>query len=243
MDTFPLENPALGHPFCYKAKALSGTVAANYLIPLPLNFRYLLNRVAIISTVIASLSGGATIALKEVNPAAPIAAALTTSLTGNNNDITLTANPGAAGNNVSLTLVNPGSTASASVSVTGSAITVNLAYATGAITTTGAQLVALINGNAQAAALVSAANAASNDGTGLVTALSVTSLSGGADWTVIQTIVSGQALSNSDAVGKLQALTLSQASVITGGNSILLAVTAGTATTDLKDVLFEMMVL
>jgi hypothetical protein len=108
-------------------------------------------------------------------------AALTTSMTGTNNDVTLTSRRyGVYGNSTTITLVNPGSgTVALSVAVSGQAITVTLGYATGAITTTGSLLIAAIAASTAAADLVNSALAPANDGTGLVTALSSTPLTGG----------------------------------------------------------------
>lgn len=116
-------------------------------------------------------------------------AALTTTMTGTNNDVVLTAvAPGSAGNNVSLTLVNPGSgTHALAVSVSSNDITVNLGYGSGAITTTGSLLIAALNASTAAAALMTATLAAANDGTGLVTALSKTNLTGGNDKSIVAT--------------------------------------------------------
>lgn len=111
-------------------------------------------------------------------------AVLSTNLTGTNNDLDFTAVPvGNAGNGITVTYVDPGG-ATASLSVTVDvqerAITVNLARAASAITTTAAQIITAIAGNTDAAALVVATNHAGNDGTGIVTAMSASALTGGA---------------------------------------------------------------
>lgn len=109
-------------------------------------------------------------------------AELTTALTGTNNDLTYTAKArGAGANAVSVTYVDPGDASQAlSVSVTGNAITVNLATdGDSAITSTAAQVRDAVNGDSAASALVTAANATGNNGTGVVTALSATTLAGG----------------------------------------------------------------
>jgi hypothetical protein len=101
-------------------------------------------------------------------------------MTGTNNDITLTSRRyGTYGNSTTLTLVNPGTTTALSVAVSGQAITVTLGYASSAITTTGSLLIAAIAASTAAADLVNSALAPSNDGTGLVTALASTPLTGG----------------------------------------------------------------
>lgn len=87
---------------------------------------------------------------------------------------------GTEGDDVSVELINPGTTSSLAITVTGTDISVTLAYATGAITTTAAQLKSAIEGNASANALVSVTNGVGN-GTGLKAALTKTNLSGGVD--------------------------------------------------------------
>lgn len=109
-------------------------------------------------------------------------ASLTTALTGTNNDVVFTAkDAGAArGNAISVEYVDPGgATATLGVVVDGSAITVNLGRTASAIDTTGDLLKAAIEAEEAADALVSVADAAGNDGSGLVTAMSETTLEGG----------------------------------------------------------------
>jgi len=113
----------------------------------------------------------------------PVTATLTTVVTGGNNDLVYTAKtPGAVGNSVTITYVNPAPLPDAplSVSVSGSAITVNLATdGLGAVTTTASAIITAIQGSVDASALVAVANAASNNGSGVVDDLTPTSLSGG----------------------------------------------------------------
>lgn len=247
VDTpFPLSpgNLRPGNTLNVRAQAFDFTQAQSILIGLKQNFRFILTGALIVSEAITTLSAGATLTVQEVNPAAPQFAALTTAMTGTNNDVVLTAlTAGTGGNATALTLVSPGTAnAALSVSVTGQSITVNLATnGSSVITTTAAQLITALTGNAQAAALVGVALAASNDGTGVVTALSKTFLTGGLGWTVVQTLVASGALASSDAANKLQALTVSQGSTINGNNSLLVSVTAGsTATVDSKTVIFNL---
>lgn len=109
-------------------------------------------------------------------------ASLTTSLTGTNNDLVFKAQAaygGLIGNSISVTYVDPGgTTATLGVVVTDYDIVVNLGRAASAINTTAAALRTAVMANAQANALVSVVNAGGNDGTGLVTAMSKTNLSG-----------------------------------------------------------------
>jgi hypothetical protein len=116
--------------------------------------------------------------------AANTAASLTTALTGNNNDMKFTAKaPGTGGNSITVAYVDPSANdATLSVSVTGSAITVNLATSSeGAITSTAAQIKAAIEASAAANALVAVAHHTGNDGSGVVIALAATNLTGGAN--------------------------------------------------------------
>lgn len=111
------------------------------------------------------------------------AATLSTNLTGANNDLTFTARQGGQlANATTIRYVDPaGNNAALSVSVSTQAITVNLATdGGGAITSTAATIRDAINGSSAASALVFAANKAANDGTGVVTAMAATALSGGA---------------------------------------------------------------
>lgn len=109
-------------------------------------------------------------------------ASYTTALTGTNNDLVFTAvNGGPWGNDITVTYVDPGGvSATLGVVVTGHAIVVNLGRATSAINSTGTLVRDLINGDASASALITAAYATGNNGTGLVTAMSVQTLVGGA---------------------------------------------------------------
>lgn len=105
-------------------------------------------------------------------------AALTTSLTGTNNDLTYTSRlPG--GSSISITYVDGGvDNAGETVSVSGSDISVDL-YRTGsAIASTGSRIITAIQASAAANALVTVALATANTGAGLVTALAQTFLSG-----------------------------------------------------------------
>jgi hypothetical protein len=114
--------------------------------------------------------------------AADTAATLTTSMTGDDNDLVLTAvEGGEEGNDITLTLVDPSDTdQELAVTVTGTDISVSLATDSGGtITTTGALLKAALEADADAAALVTVAHADGNDGSGVVTALSESALTGG----------------------------------------------------------------
>lgn len=113
---------------------------------------------------------------------AGVQATLSTSLTGNNNDLVYTAvDFGTGGNSTTVAYVDPSANSAAlSVSVSSAAITVNLATnGGGTITSTAALILAAIQASAAASALVNVALKASNDGTGVVTAMSAANLTGG----------------------------------------------------------------
>lgn len=136
-------------------------------------------------------------------------ASLTTAMTGTQNDVTLTArSAGAAGNSITLTLTNPGApNQTLQISVVSLAITASLATnGASALTTTASQLVTALQASSPAMALVSAALKSGEDGTGVVTALTSTPLSGGLDATLttkiqVQDPTSGTWLDLANAVG------------------------------------------
>ncbi len=91
---------------------------------------------------------------------------------------------GPGGNSIRIRHVNPGANnAALAVSVSGNDITVSLATdGVGALTSTGAQIVAAINAHAGASALV---NASTSDGSGVAAAMAFTNLAGGTTGTVV----------------------------------------------------------
>lgn len=122
------------------------------------------------------------------------AAVLSTALAGANNDLDFTAvTAGADGNDITIAYIDPAANdAALSVSVSGTAITVNLATGGGgAITSTAAQVDAAIDALPAAAALVTPANKAANDGTGVATAMAATALTGGQSATATLFTVTG----------------------------------------------------
>src|SRR5882724_1171641 len=111
-------------------------------------------------------------------------ATLTTALAGANNDLKYSSvSSGVAGNSTTIRYVDPAAAnAPLSISVTGQAITVNLATdGSSVITSTSAQIAAAIAANPQAAALVTVANAGADTGAGVVIAMAATPLTGGSD--------------------------------------------------------------
>jgi hypothetical protein len=111
----------------------------------------------------------------------PEAASLTTSL-GSNKDLKYVADvPDSTGNSITVRYVAPGTASAAlSVTVSGSAITVNLATDSGsAVTTTANAAMAAVNASGLAGALVTVSLAPGSNGTGVLSALSATPLTGG----------------------------------------------------------------
>jgi hypothetical protein len=103
-----------------------------------------------------------------------------TALTGSNNDLAFIARANGSTPTITVTYVDPSANSAAlSVEVDGSDITVNLATGSGgAITSTAAQIKAAIEADEDANALVAVVYPASNDGTGVVTAMSAVTLAG-----------------------------------------------------------------
>lgn len=111
----------------------------------------------------------------------PPKAALTTALAGTNNDLVFTAkNGGPGGNSIRIQYVVAGTSTALSIDAQGFDIIVNVATdGAGAATSTAAQIKTAIDASPDASRLVSVANAAGNDGSGVVAALALTALSGG----------------------------------------------------------------
>lgn len=122
---------------------------------------------------------------RSITLASAVAAALATGVVGSNNAVTWTARaPGVGGNSVTVTLVDPGGTAatlSVDVAENGHDITVNLGRASSAINTTAQALMDAVEANGDANSLVTVASTSTSNGTGLVAAVSKTSLAGGTD--------------------------------------------------------------
>ena len=128
--------------------------------------------------------------LPTTAPVNAVASALTTSLAGANNDMVFTAKTkGVAGDSITVAYVDPGTpSASISVDVTGTAITISLATdatePTPVITSTAANVKTAIEATPAAHALVGLANSGGDNGSGVVTALVATPLAGGVNGTV-----------------------------------------------------------
>jgi len=103
---------------------------------------------------------------------------LTTALAGTNNDITFFAKR-SGDQDITITYTDPGGvSASFAVEVVDGDIEITLARAASAIVTKASDVIAGIEASTAASALVSAIPADGNDGTGVVTALTETSLGG-----------------------------------------------------------------
>lgn len=112
-----------------------------------------------------------------------IHATLTVNPAGTNNALVFTAvTGGVGGNSITIEYVDPAAPdAVLSVGVVGTAITVNLATDGGSvITTTAAEIIDAIEASGAASALVTVANSGSDDGSGVVAAVALTPLAGGA---------------------------------------------------------------
>lgn len=130
----------------------------------------------------ASQAPGSPLYCSDAANTAAVAASLTTALAGANNDLKFTAKTaGTGGNAITVAYIDPSANdAVLAISVVGSAITVNLATSSeGAITSTAADILAAIEADEEASALVTVTNAGSDTGAGVVTALAAASLTGG----------------------------------------------------------------
>ncbi len=107
--------------------------------------------------------------------------AVTTALTGTNNDLVIrSVHAGPKGNSYSVVFAVAGTNTPLSVSRSGNVVTVNVATnGAGAATSTATQVRDAINASDEAKHLVRAELAPANDGTGVVTALASTPLAGG----------------------------------------------------------------
>lgn len=116
---------------------------------------------------------------------AAVAASLDTGLVGENNGITWTARAaGAAGNDLSVAILNTGKGKALSVDVDGDEITVTAAtneVGEGEITSTAAQVMAAVLEHDTASQLVTTDDKGASNGTGVVKAVAKTNLAGGSD--------------------------------------------------------------
>lgn len=115
---------------------------------------------------------------------AGVRATLATGVVGSDNAITWTAvAPGAAGNSITVALVNPGTnTAALAVTVTGTAIVVSLETdGAAAAVSTAAEVMAAVQASAAASALVTVADTDTSDGSGVVAAAVAAPLASGSN--------------------------------------------------------------
>lgn len=124
--------------------------------------------------------------IDAVDPVDAVAATLTTDLTGANNDLVFTADvEGVGGNLISVTYVDPGEeTAEESVAVNFSLGRTHIVVTLRSVSTTlstATQVAAAVNGDAIAGDIVTVTNAPANNGSGVVTVLVQSYLSGGVD--------------------------------------------------------------
>lgn len=133
---------------------------------------------------------------------AAVTATLTTGLVASNNAILWTSKiAGAGGNSVSIALLNNGASKSLAIQKVEAAskdIEIQLATdASSVITSTAAQVIALVNEDPDASELITAANATGSNGTGVVTAVAQTDLAGGVDANVTPAVILAEEVPNS----------------------------------------------
>lgn len=143
--------------------------------------------VAIADSSVATMLGGLLIT-KAGAPTDAVAATADVNPAGDDNGLTFTAvKYGVDGNTISIKYVDPGANdAALSVSVSGTVITVSLATGVaGAITSTAAEVLAAVNadpvaGRMVVASIYAADDGSADDGSGVVTAMALSTLSTGA---------------------------------------------------------------
>lgn len=138
----------------------------------------------------AVLAEAVALGVDAVDDVEATGASLTTDLTGSNNDLVFSARAdGTDGNRISIAYVDPEEeTAEESVSVVGTYITVTLRSVGGTLSTA-AQVAAAIGSDDDADALVEVENAPANNGTGVVTEMEPTYLSGGVDLVTAEELI------------------------------------------------------
>jgi hypothetical protein len=133
-----------------------------------------------------------------------VAASLKTGVVGENNAITWTSrSPGAADDQITITLQNTGKEKALAVDVNGNDIVVTLAtngVGAGEVTSTAAQVEAAILAHDTASQMVTTANTGASSGAGVVKAVGKTNLAGGEDATNDARSV-GKALTSAAAAG------------------------------------------
>ncbi|QDU81764.1 B-type flagellin [Polystyrenella longa] len=213
-----------------------------------------------VTGVTATATNGSVGTLTVNTQIATVAGTVDLVSTGANNDLTFTdaratGTQGDFTNKISVTFSDPSANSqSLSLSISGNDITVNLATnGNGTITSTADDVSALISGNATANALVSVADTAGNDGTGLVEAIASTQVGDGVDqqdaglvFTDARGSASGQALFTNaisvqlaDPSGNNQALSATVTTEANGQETIVINLATngdGTITSTADDV-------
>jgi len=151
-------------------------------------------------------------------------ATLTTDLTGDNNDLTYTSKEASDdANDITVSYVDPGEiNQELNISVTGTAITVNLGTdGSGDINSTANDLITAIEADEDASTLVSVSLADGSDGTGFVTATSIMSLSGGISGELYADILGSAAPTVNIESNNQQTLPNSSATKVVAANNSL----------------------
>jgi len=159
-------------------------------------------------------------------------ASLITALTGTDNDIALKVKPryfGVIGNSITLEIVNAGAAFPLVVTVAGTAISVQAETVASVIVTTADELIAALNADPTVSSLLYAVRKSGDDGSGVITVLVATPLTGGSE-TLIEEFLG--ALGEETAVTIVteaapltaaQSGTLARKKVIIGGKLSILA--------------------
>lgn len=109
------------------------------------------------------------------------------------------------------------------------------------ISSTGALVKAALEADADAMRLISVAHKAANDGTGLVTAMAASPLAGGlASQTVDVQTLADVDLADDSVAKTVESVTISGTKIVSPDSKLQLTVDPGTATTDKKDILLEL---
>ncbi len=139
----------------------------------------------VFTSKLAGTAGDAiTVKYDDTTPASvdEVKSSLSTDLEGGDNDLVYTSKlAGTAGDAITIAYIDPGEIAALSIVVTGTNIVVNLAHDGSGITTTADEIKTAIANLPAAHALVGTADKAANDGSGVVTAMAATALTGGVD--------------------------------------------------------------
>ena len=132
-----------------------------------------------------------------------VKASKVTGVVGDNNAILWTAvNPGDAGEDIKVALVNPSANSQdLAVSVIGDAVSVSLKTGDGgAIESTANEVIAAVNAHLTAKTLVVAAKSSTSSGAGVVAAVAPAALAGGAEWNVTPACVLAEDVDVTDGV-------------------------------------------